>query len=148
VGGTQVVVLTTVPRVPLVLGTVADDVVTAADSVGVAVCFGKVGETGAVSGGTLIPLGVMMDITISQLKKCSIAASSGVGKGFSLILSARTGSVHALGRVPQALHDFGKTRRCKVNSTARSSDQTEASTPLIRRSFSARLSVNNFDTVS
>jgi hypothetical protein len=61
------VVLTTVPRVPLVLGTVAVDVVAATVVAGTAGCCGKGDETGAVWGSWKPPSGVMIDISISQL---------------------------------------------------------------------------------
>jgi len=62
-------VLTTVPRVPLVLGTVLVEVVAAAVVAGAVVVCDKGDETGAVSGDWITPAGAMIDISISQLKK-------------------------------------------------------------------------------
>jgi hypothetical protein len=79
------VVLTTVPSVPLVLGVVVAEVAAAAVVVGVVVGCDRGREAGAVSGTLPPPGGVMIDIGISQLKKCWIAAQFSTDKSFPLI---------------------------------------------------------------
>jgi hypothetical protein len=84
-GKDHVVVLTTVPSVPLVPGVDSEVVAVAAVVAEVAVGCGGGGEVGTVSGTLEVPTEVMIDISISQLKRCSITAWSCTGKGFSPI---------------------------------------------------------------
>jgi hypothetical protein len=88
------VVLTIVPSVPLVLGVVVAEVAAAAVVPEVAGCCDKTGETGAVSGTLKPPAGAMIDISISQLKKCSITAQVRTDKRFSLICLGAGRGIH------------------------------------------------------